>query len=151
MDIQDVLATFVHGVYIIGAKQGDKVNGMSVAWVSQCSFSPKMVSVAISPERFTYELIEGTGRFSVCLLSKEQIDIAKKFGLSSGRNLDKFQGVDYELVEGVPVLTDCLSWLVCRVEGKMEVGDHYLFAGRIIKARRVKEGDPLVFHWEDYF
>ncbi len=151
MGVQDVLGTFVHGVYIIGAKAGDKVNGMTAAWVCQCSFSPKMVAVAIAPERFTYELIDKSEKFSVCLLREDQIDLARKFGATSGREEDKFEGVPYRLVDGVPVLEDCLSWVTCSLAGKIRSGDHYLLVGKVEKAEVVNPGPALIFRWEDYF
>ncbi len=151
MGIQEVLSTFVHGVYIIGAKEGDNINGMTAAWVCQCSFSPKMVAVAIAPERFTYELIERSGKFSVSLLRDGQIELAKRFGEVSGRDKNKFSDVDYSLIEDVPVLTDCLCWVVCELDGKLKSGDHYIITGRVLKSKQVRLGSPLIFRWEDYF
>jgi len=41
------------GVYVVTVKAGDKINGMTAAWVTQVSFKPARVGVAIAPQRHT--------------------------------------------------------------------------------------------------
>ncbi len=149
--IQDVLAKFPLGVYIVGSAHGDRINGMTAAWVSQVSFSPKMVAVAIAPERYTFDLVRKSGKFSLSLLGEDQLELAKRFGFYSGREENKFSGVDYHLIDGLPVLDDCVAWVSCEVEGSCEAGDHVLFLGRVVKAKLVDDRPVLLFRWEDYF
>ena len=149
--VQHVLARFPLGVYIVGSAHEGKINGMTAAWVTQVSFSPKMVAVAIAPERYTFELVSRSGKFSLSLLKEDQLELAKRFGFYSGRAEEKFSGVDYHLVDGLPVLDDCVAWVSCEVEGSCQAGDHVVFVGRVVKAKLLDDGPALLFRWEDYF
>ena len=53
----NILDCITSPVVVITAKSGERINGMTAAWIMQCSFDPAMVAVSIAPERFTYELI----------------------------------------------------------------------------------------------
>ncbi len=151
-NVQQVLGKILHGVCIIGARYNDRVNGMTAAWVSQVSFEPVLVMVAIGKERHTHKMIEGSGLFSINVLDENQIDLAKHFGFKSGKDIDKFSDIPYETIaSGCPVLKDCLVYLECKVVGAYEAGDHTLFVGEILSSAAKKETKPLLYLAKDYF
>jgi len=45
-----VLKSLVNGVYIVTVQDNDLINGMTTPWVTQLSYEPLLVMVAISPE-----------------------------------------------------------------------------------------------------
>ncbi len=141
------------GVYVITAKAGDKINGMTAAWVTQVSFKPVLVGVAIAPQRYTYSLIMDSGMFCVNALPGGAFELAKHFGFKSGRKVDKFENVPYIYGEnGLPVLNDAYAYLECKVEKSVELGDHTFFVGSILDGKELNTGaKPLIFRWEDFF
>ncbi len=151
MSFQDVVSNFVCGVYVVGSAFEGKLNAMTAAWVSQVSLSPTMIMVAISPNRYTYQLIKGAKMFSICQLCDDQLDLARDFGRDSGTVRNKFENIDYEIVEGMPVLRECLLWMICDVYNIYEAGDHMIVVGKIRKAKKLSNKPALIFRWEDYF
>jgi len=153
MGLQNIISKYiVQGVYVITAEWEDKINGMTAAWVSQVSFKPRLLAVAIAPQRYTYELIKNSGMFCVNVLGKDGIEIAKKFGFTSGKETNKFEGIHYKTsLNGLPVLKDALAYFECHVYDSCKAGDHVIFLGEISDYEVLKEGEPLVFRWEDYF
>ncbi len=152
--MQDIVSkAIVHGVYIITTRTKDKINGMTAAWVSQVSFKPTMLMVAIAPARFTHSLIKESGYFAVNTLSKNQIEIAKLFGFKSGRKHDKFQNISYfDAPNGSPVLKDAIAYFECKLIDDFKAGDHSIFTGEVINAKILKnDAEPLIFKWDDYF
>lgn len=148
--ISKILST---GVYIVTARAGDRINGMTAAWVSQVSFNPKLVAVSIAEQRFTYGLIKASGRFCINAMAGDGIEIARHFGFKSGRTIDKFKDVDYTLTaNGIPALSKAFAYMECDVVNTLDTGDHTLFIGSVSDCQ-VTRGDvaPLIFAWDDFF
>ena len=61
-------------------------------------------------------------------------DLIGTFGFQSGKDVDKFKGVDYELIAGAPVLKNTCGYVVCKVVDKMETSTHTVFLGEVIEA-----------------
>ncbi|OPL14469.1 MAG: flavin reductase [delta proteobacterium ML8_D] len=141
------------GVSIVTVRSGDKINGMTAAWVTQVSFKPVMIAVSIAPQRYTHDLIEQSRHFCINALSAESMDLAKHFGFKSGRKTDKFQGINYtNAIKGSPVLESAYAYIECKVVHAYETGDHTLFIGTVVDSSELKENvKPLIFRWNDFF
>ncbi len=154
MGLQENITHYIpQGVFVITAKAGDKKNGMTAAWVSQVSFRPRLLSVSIAPQRYTYQLIKDSGFFAINVLGEGQVDLAKHFGFKSGREVDKFAEVEHFLAQkGSPILKEAIAYFECKLVSICEAGDHALFLGEIVDHQVLREGvSPLIFRWEDYF
>ena len=74
-----VLWKMPSGLYVLGAVAGERRNGMTVNWVSQVSFEPKLVAVSVEQTAFTHELLLEGGVFSVNLISVDDRAVVRKF------------------------------------------------------------------------
>ncbi|HAG07425.1 MAG: Flavin reductase domain protein FMN-binding protein [Clostridia bacterium 62_21] len=94
--------------------------------------------VSITPERYTYELIQRSGEFVVSILAEDQAEIANFCGSRSGRDVDKVSALGLKTRPGqavkVPLLEDCLANVECRVAATHPAGDHVLFVGEVVGA-----------------
>jgi flavin reductase (DIM6/NTAB) family NADH-FMN oxidoreductase RutF len=149
--IGEVLNLITHGVYIIGVKYGSKINGMTAAWVNQVSSQPPMISVAISKTHYTSELISQAKSFSVNILSHNQMELARKCGFASGRDQDKLQKEEFMYqATGAPILRNCAAYLDCKLFHQIELGDHILFIGTVIRANHNHQ-PALIYRSSDFF
>lgn len=141
------------GVYIITAKAGNKINGMTAAWVCKVSHEPRMVMVSIGPGKYTHELIQKAGHFAVNTLAEGQQEIGRHFGFVSGGDVDKFKDVEYfEGRTGAPILKNVYSYLECELTDTFVTGSHTLFIGKVIEGQILNvEKAPLVFQRSDFF
>lgn len=133
-------------VWIITAAVGQRRGGLLATWVSQASIdadSP-VVLAGIARNHFTAELIDRAGAFALHLITRDQIDIAWKFALASGRDHDKLAGLHFRSGEtGSPVLTDCLAWLDCRVFARLDGGDRIYYWADCLSGASRDAGSPL--------
>jgi flavin reductase (DIM6/NTAB) family NADH-FMN oxidoreductase RutF len=145
--------TLVNGVYVVTTRLGDKVNGMTAAWVSQVSLNPLLVMVSIAPPRYSHTLIKESGIFAINGLSREQVDLAKRFGYKSGRKIDKFAGLDYLTASsGAPILPQAYAFLDLKLVDTFTAGDHSLFVGEVLEAKLLHpQSQPLIFKKSDFF
>ncbi len=141
------------GVYIITVRKGDTINGMTAAWVTQVSFKPPLLAVAIAPPRYTYGLIKDSGYFCINTIPVDAMDLAKHFGFKSGRKTNKFKGYTYtNALKGSPVLDQASAYIECELQSTCEAGDHTLFIGSIVDHAVLREdAEPLIFKWSDFF
>lgn len=147
--ILDVLPT---GVAIVTSRKGEKINGLTVAWMTQVSYNPPLVVVSIAPQRYTYEFIMESKVFAINLLSPEHQKLAKHFGSVSGRKADKFKNVACSTKHtGAPILDAAFAYLECEVVATYAAGDHSLIVGHVIASETRKNVSPLLFKSKDYF
>lgn len=151
-EIEKAMRLIASGVYVVTTRFEDRLNGLTVAWLSRASFSPPLVSVSVGKTRFTCELILRSRILAVNILAEGQEDLARHFGFNSGRQVDKFAGLKFRhALTGSPILEGVAAYLDCRVVGEMDAGDHTIFLGEAVEAG-VKEGiKPLIYHRESYF
>lgn len=151
---QDILfRSLSNGVYIVTVQEEGQSNGVTTPWVTQLSYDPPMVMVAISPLRKCHEMITNSGQFAVNVLASGQVDVASRFGLTTGREMDKFEGVDPERTPaGNPLLSNVVAYIDCELVKTVAVGDHSLFVGEVIGAEVLDLTlSPLTFEPSDYF
>ena len=148
-----VFSSLVQGVYVVTTRLGDRVNGMTAAWVSQLSFSPLLVMVSIAPPRYSHDLIKESGVFAINVLTSEQVDLGKRFGYKSGRKVDKFAGLDYLTgVTGAPILPQAYAFLELKLVDTFPAGDHTLFIGEVLDAKVLHpQAQPLIFVKSEFF
>lgn len=140
-----------YGVYIITSRLEDKLNGMVATTVCQVTAEPVQMTLGISKESFTHEIIQKTGLFGVNALKQEtDFPFIGHFGFKSGRTVDKLKDIGYEYgITGVPLLTDnSIAIFECKVIDSMDAGTHAIFLAEALDARILTHDKPLTY---DYY
>ena len=146
MSLDCALKKLTTGIYIVTSKQGSEVNGMVASWISQVSFSPPLVMVAIKQGRRSHLMIEKGMVFAVNILRKEQ---KKMVSLLKGaiESEKKFSHIPFETKKtGAPIIKDALAFLDCKLTSMVTPGDHTIFIGEVLDGGVIKEGAPLSSH-----
>jgi flavin reductase (DIM6/NTAB) family NADH-FMN oxidoreductase RutF len=152
--MQEIAFTaLVHGVYVVTTRLEDVVNGMTASWVSQVSLKPLLVMVSIAPSRYSHRLIQESGIFAINVLDSTQADLGKRFGYKSGRQVDKFAGLQWtQAATGAPILPQAYAYLDLKLLDACAAGDHTLFLGEVVDAKLLHpQAQPLVFKKSDFF
>ena len=132
-----VLWKMPSGLYVLGSRAGERRNGMTVNWVSQVSFEPKLVAVSVEEHAFTHELLVEGGVFSVNLLSVDDRAVVRKFTKPVEVDLDArtLNGFGFrDGATGAPVLDLAVAWVDCEIRQQVELGGHSLFVGEVVDA-----------------
>ena len=123
-----------YGLYVLTAKDG-KDNGCIINTLQQVTSSPEKISITINKDNYTTQMIEKTGVFNVSILNeKTSFDLIKRFGFSSGKDIDKFEGfAGFDRAEnGVSYITENTnSYLSAKVLSKTDVGTHITFVAEV--------------------
>ena len=141
-----VLRSLSYGVYITTTMDGQRPTGCITNSVMQITSSPATVAVSVNHDNYTNGCIEKNGFFAVSILAVDSdASLIGRFGFQSGRDVDKFEGISYENVEGVPVITDGCGYVVCKLMDKMETSTHTVFLGEIIAGETGSNSEPMTY------
>jgi flavin reductase (DIM6/NTAB) family NADH-FMN oxidoreductase RutF len=156
--VVETLELFPYGLYIIGSRGSDNINGMMADWLMQVSFQPRLVACSLERNSTTLKNLRETGVFSVNVLAAGDKEVARRFcqprnaskivGRSESGSAviyDKLSDTPYKPGEltSCPVLDGALAYLECQVDQIIDTGDHALAIGRVLDGRVLGEGEPL--------
>lgn len=131
-----------YGIYLLTTRRGKDLLTMVVSWVSQVSFSPPMLMVALRRNREALPAIQESGFFSLSLLKSDQKPLVSRFKDSPAELVSSSF-----FAEGtqptVPFLKRCLASFECRLVSTVVTGDHLLCIAEVQSALAQGEGDPL--------
>jgi flavin reductase (DIM6/NTAB) family NADH-FMN oxidoreductase RutF len=133
-------------LWLVTASDGPRRGGLIASFVSKASLVPELprVLLGIARHHHTWGLIEASKAFALHLLDEEHLPWVWRFGLHSGRKLDKLDGLPSRPgASGSPLLEGVLGWLDCRVEGQMSTGDRTVYLGEVVQAELLRPGRPL--------
>ena len=106
------------------------------------------VAVQLYKTNLSHDMVLSGGAFALNFLRPDQLDLIGDFGLVSGRERDKLDGVaQTKGMSGSPLLTDCFGYLDCRVINAMDGGDMTCFLAEVVDGKTLSQGEPL--WWRD--
>lgn len=131
----NILRNMSYGVYIVSTMDGNRATGCVANSTMQITSLPATIAVSINHDNFTNKCIREFGKFSVSILAEDSNPaLIGQFGFQSGKDNNKFLDVDFDIVEGTPVINDSCGYIVCKVIDKMETETHTVFLGEMIGA-----------------
>lgn len=135
-----------YGVYIISTLDGERPTGCVANSTMQITSSPASIAVSINHDNYTNGCIEKTGKFAISILSEQSApELIGRFGFQSGKDIDKFDGVDAIQKEGLSIVADACGYIVCNVINKMETATHTVFLGEVVDADLLKKEEPMTY------
>ena len=113
---------------VVTAVAGGERAGCLVGFASQCSIHPPRYTVWLSKENHTYRVARAAHCLAVHLLTRDQRELAERFGGETGDEVDKFAHLEWsEGHAGAAVLTDAAAWFVGTILHRTDGGDHVGF------------------------
>ena len=135
-----------YGVYIISTLDGTRPTGCVANSAMQITSEPATIAVSINHDNYTNGCIEKSGKFAISILSENSdAGLIGTFGFQSGKDVDKFDGVDAVVKEDIPVVADACGYVVCKVIDKMETATHTVFLGEVIDADVLNKEDAMTY------
>ncbi|MCL1972682.1 MAG: flavin reductase family protein [Endomicrobia bacterium] len=151
MDI-NALKKIQYGMYIISSAAEGKMSAQIANTVFQMTADPVQFAVSISKQNFTYELMEKSGKFAVTAISEDAtFEFIGKLGFKSGRNINKFEKVKYEIsAAGIPVVSDFATAVYeAEITNKLDMDTHVLFIGKVTDMKIIDDSKNTMTY--DYY
>lgn len=142
---RNAMGKFATGVTVILTDVEDGVHGMTANAFMSVSLSPKLVTISIGENARILEKIKQSKTFSVNILAADQQEISMIF---AGQLKDQHD-VEFDRLDGKPVLPGALAQISCEVAAEHVEGDHTLFIGKVTDVQ-LEDAEPLIFYSGKY-
>ena len=147
----DGLNCITYGLYIVSSSFEGKDSAMIVNTVFQVSAEPPKVAISVNKDCLTHEIIQKSHVFAAMPLEqKTDLPFIGRFGFRTGRNFDKFSGVQITRSSlGLPIVQEhTLSFIEVKVEKEVDVGTHTMFIGTVQDAKcTTLHKEPLTYEY----
>ncbi len=140
--LEQAVGRLVGSLCIVTAKQENVSSAMLASWVSQATFSPPGFTVSVAKDRAVESLLYPGSPFVLNILAEgKHIPLMKHFLKPFNPGEDRFDGIETDESNlGLPILKDSLAYLECRVNSRMECGDHWVVYA-VVESGQVLDAD----------
>ena len=141
-----------YGLYVITSNDGRRDNGMIVNTVSQVTNSPNRIAVCINKQNYTFHVVQQSGVMNLnCLSVEAPFSVFERFGFQSGRNVDKFEGSDFEDLRsdnGLRFLSKYINAMMSlKVERYVDLDTHGMFICTVTEARVLSDKETMTYNY----
>ena len=145
---EQALGRLVGSLCAVTMRQGEVGGGMLASWVSQATFSPPGLTVAVAKDRAIESLLNLGSEFVLNILQEGRAtSLMKHFLKPFGPGEDRLAGLELEETEaGNPSLKEALAYLECRVTQRLECGDHWVIYAIAQRGKVLHEGVTAVHY-----
>ncbi len=156
-DKRFALRMIPYGVHVVTALDAaGQPYAATTHWVTQTSFEPALVTVALPAGSALYAAIRATNTFALHMLGRDDAAEALAFAVRpavlEGNTLSGW-GFKPSLTTGLPLLNDAPAVLELAVRAVLEFGDHHPVIAEVIEAHvRLPEQerpDKMVLHMRE--
>ena len=158
-ELTQTLKKITYGFYVLTTKaDADDIQSRDkdyyaaglVSWVSQCSFDPPMVMVAVQKQSDLNETIHKSKVFAINILGKADKPMISPFSKDTKVEESRLNGYKFTEGEtGSPLLNDVPAFIECELQKVVDSeADHVIFIGKVVAASmRNPVAEPLM-EWE---
>ncbi len=146
------LGRVIGSLCVLTASKGKDENNikgaMLASWVSQASFSPPGLSIAVAKDRSVESLLQVGDSFALNILSEEDFkEPLKRFTKPFAPGEDRFEGLDTELTPNKQIIIpESLAWLDASVKERMECGDHWVIYAEVLHGNILRSDSLTAVH-----
>lgn len=149
INVAKAVARISGGLYVVTAMKGASKGAMIASWVSQASFKPLGITIAVAKDRAIESLMQVGDTFVLnCLEDGNYTSLMKHFLKRFPAGADRFEGVQWAPASnGSPILIDSIAYLECKVVSRMETSDHWIVYSHVTEGSVSKpEGRTASHH-----
>jgi 3-hydroxy-9,10-secoandrosta-1,3,5(10)-triene-9,17-dione monooxygenase reductase component len=131
MSFRQVLGHLPTGVTVVASVDDGRPVGLAAGSFFSVSLQPPLVGFCVTLTSNTWPVIERTGKFGVSVLADDQVEVCQRM---ASKEADKFGPVPWTAAPatGSPLVDGAVAHLDCRLDQKLQAGDHWIVIGRVL-------------------
>lgn len=132
---QKAFYKLTYGLFLLTAREEGRDNGCIINTAIQAANDPPRLAFSVQKGNLTHDMIARTGVFAISSISTSAtFDLFRRFGMQSGREVDKFEGfpdVERGANDLLYLTRGANMTMNGRVVDQMDLGSHTLFIGEV--------------------
>lgn len=137
------LFNITYGLYWLSTRSYGQDNACIINTAVQVASDPLTISISVNKANKTHDMIMESGRFNISALTVDApFDLFKRFGMQSGRDVNKFIGFEdvQRAQNGIYVLSSYANaTFICRLLRTVDLGSHTLFIAALEDAQVISD------------
>ncbi|ALF56064.1 flavin oxidoreductase [Nostoc piscinale CENA21] len=144
---EQAVGRVVGSLCVVTTRDQNSHKGILTSWVSQATFNPPGIMIAISPEQ-NADLMRHPGDKFVLNILKEGRNVRRYFSRQSTSGDNPFANLSTQTAtNGCLILDDALAYLECTVQNQLECGDRWLIYAVVDKGEMLtNDGITAIEH-----
>ncbi|WP_455683552.1 flavin reductase [Thomasclavelia sp.] len=137
-----------YGLYVVSSNFNSKDSACIANTFIQVTSNPAQVCITLNKNNYTTELIQDSCIYNVgVLLDSVEMDVIRRFGFHSGRDIDKFADIEYFVdSQNVKQITKGIAAsFSVKVISMLDVGSHIMFVGDVVDCKVIDDGEVLTY------
>ncbi len=143
--VEQAVGRIVGSLSVLTVQRGEVSTAMLASWISQATFNPPGLTIAVAKDRAIESYLYEGDRFVLNILEQGK-QLRKHFMKKFAPAEDRFTDIQTEMTEGGLVLTDGLAYLECRVAQRMECGDHWIIYAIVENGKLLQSNGLTAVH-----
>ncbi len=146
--VEQAIGRVIGPLCVVTAKQGEVESAMLASWVSQATFNPPGLTVAVAKDRAIESLMYPGGKFALNVLAQSNhLGLMKHFLKPFAPGEARFTNVSTQTTDnGSIILDDALAYVECSVSQRMECGDHWVVYAVVDDGKLLNADDLTAIH-----
>lgn len=141
-----------YGLYLLSVRSYGQDNACIINTAVQVSLEPMHIAVSVTKSNKTHDMIMESGRFNVCPLTTDApFSLFERFGMQSGRDVNKFVGFDdvVRADNGLLRLSRFSNaFMSAKLVRTVDLGSHTLFIAQLEDAQILSDAPTCTY--DDY-
>ncbi|WP_413200246.1 diflavin flavoprotein [Nostoc piscinale] len=144
---EQAVGRIIGSLCVVTTRDQNSHKGILTSWVSQATFNPPGIMIAISPEQ-NADLMRHPGDKFVLNILKEGRNVRRYFSRQSTSGDNPFANLATQTAtNGCLILDDALAYLECTVQNQLECGDRWLIYAVVDKGEMLtNDGMTAIEH-----
>jgi len=144
-----ILRNLSYGMYIVSTSYNNTLSGCVVNTVTQITSSNPIISISINKNNYTNKIIKESKKIAISILStKTNIDIIKTFGFYSSNTINKFNNLNYKMIDDIPIVLDnIVGYIIGNVIDIIDVETHDIFLVRVKDTAKYENYEPMTYEY----
>ena len=147
---KNALEYLTYGITVVTAAKAERLAASTITWISQASFKPPLVMMAVRKEGSLHDILQESRGFVVHVVGRDQQDFAAAFFKAVHLEDGKLNGYIFEPSPHTtaPVFNIAPAWFEARIVNVLQGGDHDVFLAEVI-SDNVRDMDAPILALSD--
>ena len=142
---RNALGRFPTGIAIVTTLTGEgQAIGMTINSFASVSLDPALVLWSLDRGSECLDAFSTGAGYGVHFLRDDQQELSQRF---SRKDRHDFSDLTYEIgLGGAPLIRDCHAWFDCKVQARLDGGDHVILIGHVQDFGHQDSAEPLIYY-----